>query len=338
MHSLSEIGACPPAVSVIIPTRWRPLLVVRAVTSALAQSLRDIEVIVVIDGPDTETELALRGIHDQRLHVLSLDKNLGGSEARNAGVRAARGKWIAFLDDDDEWFPEKLSKQWAACESIDAEEVIVACQFIERTELADRVLPRRLPEVSEPFSEYMFVRHGWNSGEGFLQTSTWVVSRSLLIEAPFTPGLKRCQDLDWLLHATFRPQTKVVVLPEVLAIFHHDERAERVSRTSDWRFLYDWATSNRRYFTPRAFAFFIATFCVPAAAKEREGWGTLLFLLWECLAKGALNGKCVALFFGCWFVSEAKRRSMRAFVEKFRPGRTRGHSVAVSQPLASKAR
>ena len=78
-------------VSVVIPTRNRPTLVVRAVKSALAQTLTDIEVIVVIDGQDPETFEALHAIVDLRVRVISLSESVGGSEARNVGVRAGSG-------------------------------------------------------------------------------------------------------------------------------------------------------------------------------------------------------------------------------------------------------
>jgi glycosyltransferase involved in cell wall biosynthesis len=332
------IDSMPPAVSVVIPTRGRPQLVARAVASALAQSLRNLEVIVVVDGPDPETEDELARIADPRLHLLCLARNVGGSEARNTGVRYARGKWIAFLDDDDEWFPEKLLAQTEAAEAADADDVIVACRFIERTERAERVLPRRLPDAGEPFSEYMFARRGWNSGEGFLQTSTWLVSRRLLLDVPFTVGLKRCQDLDWLLRAAAEGGTQIIVLPVTLAIFHHEEGRERVSRSPDWKFLHEWAVSNRGCFTPRAFAFFIATFCAPSAAKQGEGLRTLIFLLRCCSIHGLPNPKCVALLFVCWFMPETRRRSLRAWLHRLRAVAAEERRVTAPHALPGRAR
>jgi len=79
-------------VSVVIPTRGRPQWVVCAVTSALIQSYLCLEVIVVVDGPDPETVGALRGIDDERLRLIELTEPVGGSEARNVGVRAAGGE------------------------------------------------------------------------------------------------------------------------------------------------------------------------------------------------------------------------------------------------------
>ena len=95
-----------PVVSAVIPTRNRPELLCRAVRSVLSQTIRDIECIVVIDGPDMATVNALREIADARLSVMELPENVGGCEARNLGARAAKGEWVALLDDDDEWLPQ----------------------------------------------------------------------------------------------------------------------------------------------------------------------------------------------------------------------------------------
>ncbi len=326
-----------PLISVVIPTYNRPRLVERAVCSALNQSLSDVEVVVVVDGPDPETEATLKAMNDERLHLLCLHKKVGGSEARNIGVRYSRSKWIALLDDDDEWFPGKLAAQWNAGESMAGRHSIVGTRFLERTECAERSLPGRMPPAGEAFSDYLFVRKGWHSGEGFLQTSTWLISRQLLLDVPFTRDLKRCQDLDWLLHATALPETKVLVLPEVLAVFHHDEREERVSRSADWRFLYEWAVANRRYLTSTAFSFFIATFCVPSAAKQREGLGTFLFLLRQCIFAGTCTCKCLALFVACWWVPEGLRRNLRAFVRHLGNSYRRRYASMTSPIVSRKA-
>ena len=107
-------------VSVVIPTRNRPEMVVMAVASALRQSFGNLEVIVVVDGEDPRTRAALSAFSDARLRVIDLAVNVGGAEARNSGVRAARGEWVAFLDDDDEWLPQKLSRQMEAARQMTA--------------------------------------------------------------------------------------------------------------------------------------------------------------------------------------------------------------------------
>jgi glycosyltransferase involved in cell wall biosynthesis len=329
-----EIGG---RVSVVIPTRGRPALVCRAVRSALSQDFPDLEVIVVLDGPDPETESILSLLDDTRLHLLCLPSTVGGSEARNIGIRYARGKWVALLDDDDEWLPGKLNRQYRVAHAMGGPYTFVSCGFIERTETSDRRLPRRPYTRREAFSEYMFVRRGWHSGEGFLQTSTWFVSRQLLIDVPFTRGLQRCQDLDWLLHATAPPVTRVAIIDETLAIFHHDERHERVSRTPDWKFLYNWATANKRYFTLRAFSFFIATFCVPSAARQRAGLGTFVFLLRQCLFLGSPTAKCIFLFLLFWWMPERRRRSLRTFASRAAGTLSPASSQILQEHLPEKA-
>src|SRR4051794_40424384 len=93
-----------PAVSVLVPTYQRRADVGRAVRSILAQAYRDFEVIVVDDGSTdgTEEEIARVGVR------YLWQENRGVSAARNAGLRVARGRIVAFLDSDNTWFPDHL--------------------------------------------------------------------------------------------------------------------------------------------------------------------------------------------------------------------------------------
>ena len=135
-----------PFVSAVIPTRNRSELVERAVRSALAQTHSAMEVVVVIDGPDSQTEAVLAAIEDPRLYVIKLGQSVGGAEARNAGVHAAKGEWIAFLDDDDEWLPEKIEKQLAVAAASSVPFPVVSCRMFARTPLREYIWPRRLPD------------------------------------------------------------------------------------------------------------------------------------------------------------------------------------------------
>jgi glycosyltransferase involved in cell wall biosynthesis len=103
-----------PAVTVVIPTRNRPELALRAVRSALAQTLDDLEILVVDDASDVDPAV-VAGVAPN-VRVLRQQRWQGVSAARNRGVREARGEWVAFLDDDDLWSPDKLSRQCVAAE------------------------------------------------------------------------------------------------------------------------------------------------------------------------------------------------------------------------------
>ncbi len=102
-------GACQ--VSVVIPTYNRAQYVTKAIESVLAQTYTDYEIIIVDDGSTDDTPVVLRAYAD-RIRVVH-QENAGPSAARNAGIQAARGRWVAFLDSDDEWRPGKLAVQMA---------------------------------------------------------------------------------------------------------------------------------------------------------------------------------------------------------------------------------
>ena len=101
-----------PVVSVIIPTYNRAHLIGGAIKSVLNQTYQDFEIIVVDDGSTDNTGEIIRGFKDKRVkYIKKYKENKGSSVARNIGIKVARGKYIALLDSDDEWLPEKLDKQ-----------------------------------------------------------------------------------------------------------------------------------------------------------------------------------------------------------------------------------
>lgn len=109
-----------PAVSVIVPTRHRPHLVGRAVESILNQTFADFEIVLVDNNPPP-SRLSCRPEHfpwlsHHRLHLFENDRVRNPAMARNLGLEAARGKWVTYLDDDDEYRQEKLDRQLAAAE------------------------------------------------------------------------------------------------------------------------------------------------------------------------------------------------------------------------------
>lgn len=100
-----------PLVSVIIPTHNRAEMLNRAIRSVLNQTFEDFEMIVVSDGSKDNTEQVVKSFDDSRIRFLKHETLRGASAARNTGLRAAQGEYIAFLDDDDEWMANKLEVQ-----------------------------------------------------------------------------------------------------------------------------------------------------------------------------------------------------------------------------------
>jgi glycosyltransferase involved in cell wall biosynthesis len=109
-----------PCVTVAIPTRERWDFARRALESALAQEDVAIEVVIVDDGSRVPVETGPE-LHDSRVRVIKLPDRVGVSAARNAAISQARGEWVAFLDDDDLWAPNKLARQLEVAKQTGAE-------------------------------------------------------------------------------------------------------------------------------------------------------------------------------------------------------------------------
>jgi len=275
----------------------------RAIESVLAQTYPVAEVVVVIDGPDPATESMLNALTEQRLLVIPLPASVGSSEARHTGVQAASGDWIALLDDDDEWLPQKIERQLAMLPQAD-DEPILSCRFLARTDTGDCVWPERLPQPAEPLCEYLLTRHGFRRSDGFVATPTILARRSLLCQVPFRSGLKKHQDWDWVLRAT-RAGARVSFSPEVLVRCEMRTRAS-VSRHPDWRCSLAWIHENSHLVTRRAYAGFIATHVAWQAAAERE-WKVFVPLLHDAWDNGLLRPADVLRYLGFWFVPSTMR-------------------------------
>jgi peptidoglycan/xylan/chitin deacetylase (PgdA/CDA1 family) len=128
-----------PEVSVVIPTRDRRHLVLRTLESALAQQDVELEVVVVDDGSRDGTAEALAAVGDPRVTVIRFEESRGVAAARNTGIERARGRWIAFLDDDDLWAPRKLRNQLDAAARSGATLVWSAVLYLDEMARVRRV-------------------------------------------------------------------------------------------------------------------------------------------------------------------------------------------------------
>lgn len=261
-----------PLISIVIPTYQRSTLVLRALRSALAQTVEDIEAIVVVDGRDAETCQALSTIRDRRVRVQVPDRHLGNTEARNFAIRSATAEYVAFLDDDDEWIPRKLELQLAAVRRSRWKHPIVSCRMIARSEVGDAIRPRRAPRPDEPLSEYFFCRRTPFTGEGMVINSPMLTSRELMHQVPFRTGLARHFDPDWILRATQISGVGLELVPqdEPLVIWHIERDRSRITNDYDWRGSLAYAHANRDLFTARAYAAFVLHVIGSAAAAQKD--------------------------------------------------------------------
>lgn len=120
-----------PKVSIIIPAYNSSRFLKRAIGSILAQTFRDWELLIVDDCSKDSTPLIVEEYSkfDKRVKLFKTDHNSGGfAIPKNIGIENSKGKYIAFLDHDDEWFPEKLEKQLSVFENSRDEKLgLVSC-------------------------------------------------------------------------------------------------------------------------------------------------------------------------------------------------------------------
>ncbi|MET7392391.1 glycosyltransferase family 2 protein [Dactylosporangium sp. NPDC005572] len=301
-----------PEVSVVIPTRNRPELVVRAVRSALAQTVQDIEVVVIIDGPDPATVAALEAVGDERVRPIELPASGGAPAARNHGVDAANADWVAFLDDDDEWLPEKLATQLGRARAANVPLPIVGSRLYMRTPRAELIMPRRVPAPGEPISEYLAVRHGFFHGDGFIQTSTIMAPTVLLRKVPFAVGLRRLQELDWTLRSLQEEGVDLIYAEEPLVIWYADENRPRISFDAPWKQSLEWLQQTRPRVTPRAYAALAMSVVGSMAAASRSP-RVFFDLLREARRHGKPSFTDYVTFLQVWLVPAGPRRIVRDF-------------------------
>jgi glycosyltransferase involved in cell wall biosynthesis len=319
--SAPTVSAKNALVTAVIPTRNRPELATKAVESALHQTYPSLEVVVILDGPDPETLHRLTEVKDPRLHVVMLPSAVGGSEARNIGVRSAHGEWIAFLDDDDEWLPEKIARQMrgaAAC--LRDRFPVLSSRFIATTPVTRFCLPRVLYRDDQAVGDYLFCREGFAKSGGILQTSTLLIPRELLLAVPFRAGLKMHQDWDWVLRAAVHKGVSIHMLSEPLAICRIEDSRSSVGRAPDWKFSLQWLRERKEYLSPCAFSWFIAVQCVWRAAQSGASLREKLSLLHAFLIEGRPTWRAGAHFLAFACIPASARKWIRNRVWAFRRG------------------
>jgi glycosyltransferase involved in cell wall biosynthesis len=208
---------CPRLVSVVIPTRDRAGLVGRAIHSVLRQTWSDLEVLVVDDGSTDATAEVVARFADPRIQFIPCWPAKGAGAARNEGLRRARGHWVAFLDSDDEWLPEKLAWQVAQLDAARPAATVAYCQAEVDDALTTRRFVVRLPPHEGDILDRLLA--GWCP----LTTSAFLVERTALLGVGgFDPTFPCGEDYDlWLrlaLHAN-----RFVVVDRPLVIKHEGE-------------------------------------------------------------------------------------------------------------------
>jgi glycosyltransferase involved in cell wall biosynthesis len=215
-----------PPVSVVIPAYNASRFIDASVLSALTQSFRDLEVIVVNDGSTDDTVERLSAFNDPRLR-LTEQSNQGYASALNTGIRASQGTYLAILDADDVWLPAKLSRHIQLLE--ERPEIDLTFSWVDVIDVHGRPIempsPRWRGTISFPqlLTDYV------------IRTSSAVVMRRAAAEQAgwFDSTLPRCIDLEFFLRVSLLRANNICAVPEVLTHY----RRHAAQRTRDWRLI-----------------------------------------------------------------------------------------------------
>ncbi|WP_442945326.1 glycosyltransferase [Nocardioides sp. CCNWLW216] len=256
----------------MIPTTGRPSLT-RAIESARSQTgVGRIEIIVVVDKdpshvlPDGQDDLA-----DQVLWT----GGQGGAFARNLGTAVARGKYVAYLDDDDAWMPDKLNQQVLRAKVVEKAGLrpVLASRHmqIDPSGRESGPIPNRAYRRGD-VATYLFRKRRPGGGRPSIYTSTLLVERSLALEAPWDESLRRHQDWDWIIRVTALPNVILSQLETPLVKISLGS-AGSISAAPDWRPSLLWARTVLRPVDERVYCDFLAaqTLRYAIQGRDREG-------------------------------------------------------------------
>lgn len=256
--------------SVIIPCYNNSSTIQRALKSVFKQTYTNYEIIVIDDASNDVdiTERYINNFNDERIKLIKHEANKNGSAARNTGIKAAKGDYIAFLDADDEWLPNHLKDALSYIASPSGQ--LCFCKSILKTEKhKDLVLPGKEINKNQRIGEYLF------TDSGFIPTPT-IVYDCNLIKTLFNEQLIRHQDYDFLLQVEAAGH-KIGMSPHTGAIVHW-ENNDPAAKGGTWQYSLKWAKDNKHLLGKRAFANFLHKHCItPLLVQKKRAKAINLF-------------------------------------------------------------
>lgn len=211
-------------VSIIIPTYKRPGMIDRAILSALNQTYDNIEVIVVDDNNADSKERQITEEHmkkyddNDRVRYITKEKNMGAPTCRNIGVREARGEFIAFLDDDDEFYPEKIEKQMES--ALNGFDIVVSGWELFYPNSGDKItiLYKTIPDTKEEMLKNQLL-----AIKGISHTGTFLFKKKAFSDIGGFSDISATQDYELILRALGKGLRLSIVNEALQKTYIHEE-------------------------------------------------------------------------------------------------------------------
>ena len=293
--------------SVVIPAYNRASIIRPTIESVLRQTCQDFEIIVVDDGSQDDLKAVLDTFSDSRIRYVH-QENAGGGAARNTGIHAAQGKFVALLDSDDLFLPEKLEvfkKELPTNETV----VLYSSMRVDRGVDSYWIRPSRGIRPGEDVGEYLF------SANQLIQTSTIVLSTEFAKKVGFDPTLRRGQDLDFCVRlqsggATFK------FIDQPLTIWFDNTEAGRTSYVNGVRSSSDWLERAKPLLTNRAIRGYRSTVLVYHLVKVAP-FKSLAYLVDGWLRGGVSFRTTLRQFLRAFVPRPYYRKLVNLFVSRF---------------------
>ena len=201
-------------ISVIIPTYNRGNIISNSIKIVLNQTYKNFEIIVIDDGSTDNTKEEINKIGDDKIRYIKLERNYGGSIARNIGIKNSKGQYISFQDSDDIFYPNKMEKQ--INNIINKNSHLDFCKIkVIKNSTYNYFIPNNLQEKNilkgNIFDELL-------SRGNFISTQAILIKKKLIEKYLYDPEMPRLQDYDVILRMI--PKVKISYTKDVLAELH----------------------------------------------------------------------------------------------------------------------
>jgi len=221
-----------PLVSVIITSMGKEILK-KSIKSVLEQTYKNIEIIVVVDNNLLFTDSITKNVK-----VISACEAHNANKSRNIGIEEAKGEYIALLDDDDLWLPDKIKIQVEQMQSVHKEGhyfSYVQTALMKNGVINRHVYPKQGIKKNEKILNYFF-----GHSKGFIQCSSFFGDLELFTINKFNEEVIKHQDWDWLINAQKLPDLNIDFVPQILTYYTVNSVGTSVGTKQRWRYSEQW--------------------------------------------------------------------------------------------------
>lgn len=254
-------------VSVIVPTYNRAKVIHHCLNSIINQTYSNLEIIVVDDASNDHTESIVKSMDDSRIKYIRLNQNSQGTKPRNIGIESCTGKYIAFLDSDDAWLPDKIEKQLFYIKKNNEQDVLCFTGVILRWNSKEKIVINRNIQRNETIIDYI-INVGW------VQCGTFMCSSEIAKKTKFSSIVRKHQDWDFCFRLA-KNNCKFIYLKEALTVYNIDDGNNQISTNNRFDLSLEWINSIKNEISLKSYYVFLINHVAHdmiQSNRKKEAW------------------------------------------------------------------